>query len=43
MSKISTSMKKYLIYKIHHFLRPDTPDLLLDVSAGRIAREYSGG
>jgi hypothetical protein len=27
------------ISQIHHFLRPDPPDLLLDGSSGRIARE----
>jgi hypothetical protein len=29
--------------KIHHFLRINPPDLLLDDSAGRIARQHSGG
>jgi hypothetical protein len=35
--------KGYFIDKIHHFLCPNAPDLLLDDSVGRIAREHSGG
>jgi hypothetical protein len=33
----------YFTDKIHSFLRPDPPDLLLDDSAGRIANVISGG
>jgi hypothetical protein len=29
--------------KIHHFLRINRPDLLLDDSAGKIARQQFGG
>jgi hypothetical protein len=36
-------VKEMFRYKIHHFLRPDPPYLLLDGSIGRIARERSGG
>jgi hypothetical protein len=31
-------MKEYFVDKIHHFLYPDLPDLLLGGSAARIAR-----
>jgi hypothetical protein len=34
---------KYFANKIHYFLRTGPPDLLLDGSAGGIARERSGG
>jgi hypothetical protein len=35
--------KKHMVEKICHSLCPDPPDLLLDGSAGRIARERFGG
>jgi hypothetical protein len=35
--------KKYFVSKMHHFLCPDPPNLLLDGSACRPARVCSGG
>jgi hypothetical protein len=43
MSKDLGHIKEIFVNKIHNFLRPDPLDLLLDDSAGRIARERFGG
>jgi hypothetical protein len=35
--------ERYFVDTVHNFLCPDPPELLLDGSIGRIAREHSGG